>query len=203
MQDKKSFVLYADLLHTISKLPDEDAGKLFKLILEYVNDKTPDESKYGLLVEVAFEQIKQQLKRDLRKWGEIREKRSEAGKKSAEVRKEQKQQMLTHVESVKQDPTKSTVSVNDNVNVTAVAPTIEEFIQFFKEEGYTSDSAKEAYQYYHDNEWVNKAGDNVLKTWRFHVRKQWFKEESKKSSTRTFKTVADFIMAQGEGDNNA
>ena len=40
-KDKKSFVLYVDLLHTVEKLTDEEAGRLFKHILEYVNDKDP------------------------------------------------------------------------------------------------------------------------------------------------------------------
>ena len=72
-----------------------------------------------IVVEVAFEPIKQQLKRDLVKWDEIREKRSEAGKKSAQAKKnklQQNQQVLTSVKSVEQTSTKSTV--NDTVNVT-------------------------------------------------------------------------------------
>ena len=34
-ENKKSFVLYCDLIHTVEQLPDEVAGKLFKLILNY------------------------------------------------------------------------------------------------------------------------------------------------------------------------
>ena len=41
-QDKKSFLLYCDLIHTIDKLPNEKAGELFKIILQYVNDKNPN-----------------------------------------------------------------------------------------------------------------------------------------------------------------
>ena len=37
-ENKKSFVLYADLLKVVEQLPDEIAGKLFKIILTYVND---------------------------------------------------------------------------------------------------------------------------------------------------------------------
>ena len=32
-KDKKGFILYADLIKVVSKLPDETAGKLFKIIL--------------------------------------------------------------------------------------------------------------------------------------------------------------------------
>lgn len=80
MEGKNSFIIYCDLLPMVEKMPSEDAGNLFKLILEYTNDKDPDESKYGLLVEVAFQQIKQILKRDLNKWKETKEGKSIGGR---------------------------------------------------------------------------------------------------------------------------
>lgn len=113
-ENKKSFLLYTDIINTVSKLPDELSGKLFKMILDYVNDKNPTTD--DLLLEIAFEPIKQSLKRDLRKYEDIREKRREAGLASAEKRK-QNEQVSTSVESVEQTPTNSTVSVSDSVNV--------------------------------------------------------------------------------------
>jgi hypothetical protein len=113
-EHKKGFVLYADLIHTVSQLPDDKAGLLFKHILEYVNDNNPVSNE--LIVNISFEPIKQQLKRDLSKWDEIREKRSLAGKASAEKRK-QNATNPTHVKSVKQTLTNPTVSVNGNVTV--------------------------------------------------------------------------------------
>jgi hypothetical protein len=65
--NKKSFILYCDLIHTIEKLPDEKAGQLFKHILKYVNDKNPI-IENDLILELVFEPIKQQLKRDLDAW---------------------------------------------------------------------------------------------------------------------------------------
>ena len=67
-EDKKSFLLYVDLIHTVKKLPKEKIGDLFLTILEYVNDMNPTVD--DILVEIAFEPIKQQLKRDLRQWEE-------------------------------------------------------------------------------------------------------------------------------------
>ena len=64
--NKKSFVLYCDLINTVEKLPDDEAGKLLKHLLNYVNDNNPETD--SLLVEIAFEHIKQQLKRDLQKY---------------------------------------------------------------------------------------------------------------------------------------
>lgn len=117
-ENKKGFILYSDLIHTVEKMPDDKAGLLLKHILRYVNDLEPVTD--DLIIQLTFEPIRQQLKRDLSKWDEIRSKRSEAGKRSAEIRKKKKkqiQQVSTSVESVKQVSTKSTVSVNDTVNV--------------------------------------------------------------------------------------
>ena len=70
-KDKKSFILYCDYLHTFSELPDEFAGKLIKHILEYVNDKNPKSDDW--MLNAAFNPIKQQLKRDLKKYEKIQE----------------------------------------------------------------------------------------------------------------------------------
>ena len=77
--NKKSFLLYCDLIHTVQKLSDDQAGKLFKHVLEYVNDLNPETE--DLLTQVCFEPIRQNLKRDLQKYEAIRKKKSEAGKK--------------------------------------------------------------------------------------------------------------------------
>jgi len=83
-EGKKSFILYSDLLQTAKKLPKEKAGELFLTILEYVNDLNPDPE--DVLIQIAFEPIKMQLKRDLEKWETQLEQRSRAGKISAEKR---------------------------------------------------------------------------------------------------------------------
>jgi hypothetical protein len=107
---KKSFVLYTDSFDTLQHLSDEQLGKLTRLIYEFViNGEIPEPSNPLFFV---FNPIKTQLIRDSNKYETIREKRSLAGKLSAE----KKQHMLTHVESVEQDSTKSTVSVSVNVS---------------------------------------------------------------------------------------
>ena len=77
---KKSFILYRDILAMVSKMPDDAAGKLFKHVLEYVNDLEPEEPD-DLLVSVAFEPIKQQLKRDLEKYQGVVDRNKANGKK--------------------------------------------------------------------------------------------------------------------------
>ena len=78
-KDKNSFLLYCDILHTVEKLDDVQAGKLFKHLLKYVNDQNP--TPENPLVEIAFEPIRQSLKRDLIKYENIRERNSENAKK--------------------------------------------------------------------------------------------------------------------------
>ena len=74
-KDKKGFILYCDVIHTVEKLTDEQAGKLFKHILKYVNDQDP--TPEDVITEIAFEPIKQSLKRDLQKYEGIRLKNKE------------------------------------------------------------------------------------------------------------------------------
>ncbi len=56
-EEKKGFLLYSDIIHTIEKLTDEQAGVLFKHILKYVNDLNP--TCEDLITEIVFEPIKQ------------------------------------------------------------------------------------------------------------------------------------------------
>jgi hypothetical protein len=67
-KDKKSFLLYCDTIHTVNKLTDEKAGQLFKHILAYVNDQNPQTDDF--VIDIAFEPIKQSLKRDLIKYND-------------------------------------------------------------------------------------------------------------------------------------
>jgi hypothetical protein len=110
-KDKKSFILYSDAIHTVEKLSDADAGQLFKHLLRYVNDQNP--TTENPLVEIAFEPIKQQLKRDLVKFEDVKVKRSEAGKAGANKR----WQMLSNDSKGNQTIAKIAVNDNDNDNV--------------------------------------------------------------------------------------
>jgi len=107
--EKKSFLLYCDIIYTISELNNEQAGKLFKHILEYVNDLNPETE--DIITRIAFEPIKQSLKRDLQKYENIRLKNKENALKrwnaSAFERKR------TNTKNADSD----SVSDNDNVNI--------------------------------------------------------------------------------------
>jgi uncharacterized phage protein (TIGR02220 family) len=117
-ENKKGFLLYADYEELFEELSDENAGKLIKHIIQYVNDKNPVTE--NVIVNIAFIPIKRQLKRDLESYESKREQWSEAGKKSAEARRLKREQTLndvpTNLTTVETVATDLTVNVNDNVN---------------------------------------------------------------------------------------
>ena len=79
MQGKKSFLLYCDMIHYFEDLNDEQAGKLIKIIFEYVNDNNPIIKDQ--ILKIAFTPIKLSLKRDLEEWSKKCVKNSINGKK--------------------------------------------------------------------------------------------------------------------------
>jgi hypothetical protein len=110
-KDKKSFILYVDQKDLFNKLPDEIAGKLIKHIYSYVSDENPESE--DLIVNIAFEPIKQQLKRDLKLFEEKRVKRSEAGIAGANKRWQPIANDSKRINAM----AKIADNVNDNVNV--------------------------------------------------------------------------------------
>lgn len=84
-KDKKSVLLYCDIIHTVEELEDAEAGRLFKHYLRYINDQNPEPP--DKLTKIVFEPIKQTLKRDLRKYESFIEKQSLNGKRGGRPHK--------------------------------------------------------------------------------------------------------------------
>jgi len=100
-ENKKSFILYCDIIHTVKKLPKDKQADLFVHILEYVNDMNPKTDDF--VVEIAFEPIKQALKRDLEKYEKIKQRNAENGKTGGRPKKAIEDEQ---VESVKENKPK-------------------------------------------------------------------------------------------------
>ena len=208
-ENKKSFVLYADLIHTVKKMPNDKAGELLKHILSYVNDENPETD--DLIIQLTFEPIKQQLKRDLKRYEEKKKQWSEAGKRSAEVRK--KQRTLTNV---KKRSTDLTVNVNDNVNVSVNdnVNNIEDRKSDFKKslfpflEIYDKELLKEFYEYWTEHgEKDRKFRKEKQKSFNTELRlKTWFKNQEnwkkEKSSAKKEKLTAAQALRQKYGISN-
>ena len=77
-EDKKGFLLYADQKAIFDQLPNDKAGELIKFIFSYVNHEQPETD--DLYINLAFTPIKQQLKRDLKKYETALDKKSISGR---------------------------------------------------------------------------------------------------------------------------
>ena len=117
MNKKKSFLLYDDSYETLQYLNDEQLGRLTRMIFNYrINGVVCDVSDPLFF---CFNPIRVQLERNEIKYIDEVEKRSIAGKASAEARANKRQQDSTHVESVEhneQVSTNPTDSVSDSVS---------------------------------------------------------------------------------------
>ena len=138
-EEKKGFILYSDIIHTIEKLTDEQAGVLFKHILKYVNDENP--TCEDLITEIAFEPIKQSLKRDLLKWDDKKQKRSEAGIAGATKRW---QTMANDSKRIK-----PMANIADNVNVNV---NVKDIYKSFAHLSITNDEVKKLLVNYSSNQ---------------------------------------------------
>jgi len=194
-ENKKSFILYSDLIHTVSKLPNEKAGELFKHILEYVNDKDPQTE--DLLLQISFEPIKQQLKRDLKDWESQKQQRSEAGKAGMKKRwgdKDSTDNTVITKDNTVINPITNitdnvTVNVNDTVSVTVnetkknniderklkFASTLEPFLK-----SYGKDLLNQFYKYWTEpNKSNTKFKQELEKTWSLERRLETWSRNDK------------------------
>jgi hypothetical protein len=77
-ENKKGVIVYADWIDKFEGLTDEEAGKLIKHFFRYVNDLNPEAP--DRITKLLFIDIKNTLKRDLKKYENKKEERSNAGK---------------------------------------------------------------------------------------------------------------------------
>ena len=170
-KDKKSFLLYCDQQGVFNKLPDEIAGKLIKHIFAYVNDENPPCD--DLLLTIAFEPIKTQLKRDLRKYDDYIDKQKFNGAKGGRPKKEEITQIT---QPFFQEPKKAdNVNDTDNDNVkdikvkrdVFIKPSIVEIKNYMLEIG-MNDVSEKWFDYYESNGWL--VGKNKMKNWKAAVR---------------------------------
>ena len=204
--NKKSFVLYTDQKEIVDELDDEQAGKLFKAIYEY--NTTEKVSLTGILKSV-FTSFKITFDRDEKKWKEIRQKRSEAGKRGMESRWGKDSSDITNDNKSYQTLTKITdsvsVSVSDSVSgsvgdrdipgsilddtfppLPTNTPTLSELRSFCDSNGMSQFDCEYFYNYYEANGWTNKNGTKV-KNWKARV-KNWYADDVKNGKIKIIDT---------------
>jgi len=178
-------------------MSNDDAWLLLKHMLEYTNDKNPEPP--NTVVDLVFEPIKQQLKRDLEKWRDETIKRSEAGKKWMKSRRHNSDSNA--ITSITNDNTvinaitniSDNVNVNDNVNDTLskggerkrfTVPTLDLVNEYCNERSNGIDP--EAFINHYESKWW-MIGKNKMKDWKACVRtrEQKRKETQKAQEPQT------------------
>lgn len=189
MKGKKSFVLYTDLLESVDHLTDEEMGRLFRHLLEYVNDQKPELSDRLLLT--AWKPIERSLKHDLEKWRGICEKRAQAGAKGGK----QKVAKQANASFAKQNEANEAVTVTDTVTVTVTdtvnveegsklppstgaGPIFEEWKAYWRIKGKDENhiDCENAWNYYEERGWTDKMGNKVVNWKNKMTNLSWFKE---------------------------
>jgi hypothetical protein len=166
-ENKKGFILYADQRSIIEMLDDETAGKLLKHIYSYVNDENPVSD--NPLINLAFEPIKLQLKRDLKTWESIKSKRSNAGRAGASKRWQNIAKDGKGILPI------AKIAVNDNVKVNVInIPPLDEFLNYCKEIKEFDFKSLEysyrcKYQTWLDDGWKDGNG-NKIKNWKTKIK---------------------------------
>jgi len=112
-KDKKSFILYMDQRGIFDKLSDEQAGKLIKHIFSYCADENPEAE---FIIDIAFESIKQTLKRDLKKYNVFVDRQRINGSKGGRPKKKKETQKTQAFFEKPKKPDSVSDSVSDNVN---------------------------------------------------------------------------------------
>lgn len=165
-QGKKSFVFYTEWEELFEALNDEEAGKLIKHVLRYVNDKEPQAP--DRLTDISFIPIKQTLKRDLKKYEEKAKAARLNGLKGGRPKKVTKPKETKKTQPFFEEPKKA-VNVNDNVNDNAIdsknpneqPPTIEQVKAYFQQRQVSSIEANAFFDFWGASNWCNDLGKNV------------------------------------------
>jgi hypothetical protein len=174
--DKKSFLLYCDLIHTVEQLTDEQAGDLFKHILRYVNDQEPQTD--NVITRIAFEPIKQSLKRDLQKYEDIRKRNQDNARKRWDATASSG--IPNDTKNADSDSGSVSGSVTDKKEIKGfVKPTIEQLKEYMSEQG-MNDIAENWLNHYEANGWM--VGKVKMKDWKASVR-TWKTNQKNNSAT--------------------
>jgi hypothetical protein len=191
---RDSFVLFQEQEEVIKKLSDEQAGKLYKAIFVY--NRTGEAPELDFMLELIFTPIKQQLDRSTEKWEKTCQKRSEAGIKSGESRRNKtnkcsekgtKRTNVHFVEHNERDPDPDP-ELKEKINKkekSFIKPSIEEIKKYCLVR--KNDICPEAFfDFYESNGWI--IGKNKMEDWQAAVRNWERNSTSKQADLQSYKT---------------
>lgn len=198
---KQSFVLYNDLIDVVKKLPPEKVSELFIHILEYANGNDPKTD--DILINIAFEPIKQGMERNKAKWAARAKQAQINGSKGGRPITESEPEKPSGLFNNQTEPEKPvSVSVPVPVPVILLEKETKEDIfdsspkkrhkpdrkftppgkidvaDYFESKGYRRDIGEKAFDYYDVAGWVDTQGTKII-SWKQKMIAVWFKDENK------------------------
>lgn len=146
--------MYCEWLELFRKLTDEQAGKLIKHVFAYVNDENPEAP--DVIIDIAFTSIKQQFKRDLKKYERRANTSRENGLKGGRPKKENPENPVGFLETQNnlknliKDKGKRIKDKGEGLNKNIEARKIEFYnsIPPFLSDQFTKQDAREFYEYW-------------------------------------------------------
>ncbi len=181
VQTMKYLKVFTDFLDAMAPLTDEEAGRLYRAMLQYAANGTEQElsgnERYLWVI------ARQNMDREAEAYENMVEARREAGRRSGKVRREQKEQTGTKTNKTNQDKDKEKDNDKDKDKdkdisfLTAAAgaekkemhPSLGE-IKRYVEDTHLPVDAEHFYNYYEANGWY--MGQNPMQNWKAAV-KAW------------------------------
>lgn len=156
---RDSFILYTEQKEIFESLSDEQAGKLIKQIFDYIN--TGKEPEVEGMLKVAFIPIRQILDRNNNKWENTKKKRSEAGRRGANNRWTNKNDIKTaNTKTAKNEIANAKVDENEIAKIANVEIDKNEIAKIANAKIVKNEIAKIAVN---DNDNVNdNVNDNII-----------------------------------------
>ena len=116
--NKNSFIMYTDWKQDFEFLTDAEAGKLIKHLLQFASDENPSLENEDRLLQYAAQKMKAVMKKDLKKYEEVIQKRAEAGKKGGVNSGKSRTSKQNEANEANASTSKQNEhdNVNDNVN---------------------------------------------------------------------------------------
>lgn len=175
--ERNSIVFYRSFFEAMKELDATTKSQVFDAIMEF--SFSANEIELNGIAKTVFILIKPQLQANMRRYENgMKPKRKQANEKQDESKPE----------------TNVNANVNENVNEKKkerfVAPSLEEVEQFFSENNFKLETARNAFHYYNEANWKDSRGKSI-QNWKQKMRGVWFKDENKNvsSSTRTVYTT--------------
>jgi len=177
---KTSFVLHLDSLDVLDALNPEQCGQLLVAMREYhLTGAMPEDS----VIKLALMPFLSQWKRDLVKFEKVCDRNRANGMKGGRPKNPvgflETQKNPSEPKKAERESESESEKESESINKQRFsAPTLDDVKQFFTENGYTTEAATKAFNYYHEAGWRDSRGQTV-KNWKQKMRGVWFRDEHK------------------------